>query len=159
MTVRDIQYAIIRQRRGLMAINTVPLRWRECDVLEVTGSLLWHEFEVKVSRADYTADFRKKLRSRNGTAFKHDLLQDKSGRGPNYFSFAVTEGLIPIELVPKYAGLFEMSNGMIRMRKKPVRLHNVKFDGERLFNIACKRNPAYDVKAVWDRPVPEISAA
>ena len=150
MTARDLQYAVIRCRRGLMVINKIPLRWCECDVLEITSSLLWHEFEVKLSRNDFTADFRKKVYSSGkGMISKHDILQDKSGQGPNYFHFVVPEGLIPVEVVPHYAGLWELSGRILRMKKRPTRLHSIKFDSERLLNIAWKRMPNYDPKLVY----------
>lgn len=69
----------------------------EMDVFSVTRAEKVYEFEVKISRSDYLADFKK--------VTKHRLL--KEGKyWANKFIYVVPEGLIQPEEVPDYAGLY-----------------------------------------------------
>lgn len=77
--------------------NLYVFGW-ESDYLALTRSGYWYEVEVKISRADFFADFKKKK--------KHEVLSGiKDGLRPNYFAYACPEGLIAPEEVPEYAGL------------------------------------------------------
>lgn len=77
--------------------NLYVFDW-ESDYLALTNSGYWYEVEVKISRADFFADFKKKE--------KHEVLSGaKEGLRPNYFAYACPEGLIAPEEVPEYAGL------------------------------------------------------
>lgn len=92
-----------RFRRNLTMPHFTPQGWWECDLYEMTASGHWREYEVKTSRSDFNADFRKK-------ADKHELLSNlKAGRGPREFWFATPKGMIDLEEVPDYAGLVELS--------------------------------------------------
>lgn len=101
--------------------NLYVFSW-ESDKLIETRSGLIYEFEIKVSKADFKNDFKKKD--------KHIILEGKEThistfdklepiykemyeknylvshfKKPNYFYYAVPEGLITVEEVPEYAGL------------------------------------------------------
>lgn len=77
--------------------NLYVYKW-ESDYLFFTKSDYAYECEVKVSRQDFFNDKNKKE--------KHLILEDKAeGMKPNYFYYAVPEGLIKEDEVPEYAGL------------------------------------------------------
>jgi len=97
-----------------------------------------HEFEIKVSRSDFRADFKKSLseyqsarirrpegnspfRNPDGTKVtaeeakalmvpytKHELLAEGYEKGPAYFWFCTPEGLLKPEDIPAYAGHIEV---------------------------------------------------
>jgi hypothetical protein len=79
------------------------------------------EMEVKVSRSDFKADFKKE---------KHKLFQspplDKVM--PNRFYFAVPEGLLTIDEVPVYAGLIYVKNSHAMIVKRAPFIHRRKYD-------------------------------
>ena len=100
MTANDIITVLNRfyltNPKYLLA-NLYVFGW-ESDYLALTRSGYWYEVEVKISRADFFADFKKKT--------KHEILSGaKEGLRPNYFAYACPEGLIAPEEVPEYAGL------------------------------------------------------
>jgi hypothetical protein len=83
----------------------------ECDVISITKNRMVYEYEIKVSRSDFKADFKK--------TFKHRLMQGEKAledcywkrweiyknHRPNHFYYVVPEGLIKVEEIPSYAGL------------------------------------------------------
>lgn len=104
-----------RHRRALCLPRYTPPSWWECDVLELTGSGYFREYEVKLTVADFKADAAKRMEKRPwafGTAAqwenKHALLAAGDPRGPVEFSFVVPEGLIAQEMLPPWAGLIEL---------------------------------------------------
>lgn len=149
MTAQEIAQAVMRRRSKLgvfLGRNLVPLRWEECDVIEVSQHLLFHEFEIKISRADYLRDFSKTIqlpRERRTEADwnkrKHDLLKDRYDLGPSYFWFVCPVGLIDKAEVPEYAGLYYVSEvGGCWSVKQAPRLHSTKFSADRVFNLLVK---------------------
>ena len=77
-------------------------KW-ESDLILITKSNLIYEFEIKISKADFNNDFKKKTE-------KHKiLLENKENiQKPNYFYYAVPENLINEQEIPEYAGLIYM---------------------------------------------------
>jgi hypothetical protein len=102
-------------------LNLYVFDW-ESDLLFLTKSDYFYEFEIKVSRADFKNDFKK--------VNKHEVLKDSNNhRKPNYFIYAVPEGLIRVEEVPEYAGLYYiMKNGYYKRIKDAPQLHKTKVD-------------------------------
>lgn len=96
----------------------------ESDFLTVTSAGYIHEIEIKMSRSDFLADFKKQD--------KHTRLQH--GEYANYFWFAVPQGLLLPADIPDYAGHLEFirltgkrSTGLIiNQPKKAPRLHTNK---------------------------------
>lgn len=81
----------------------------ECDVLTITKAGYSHEYEVKVSAADFRADAMK-TRDRWDTTTRQRVSENKhqliaSGRRTNRFSFVVPEKLVGKVEVPDWAGL------------------------------------------------------
>lgn len=97
----------------------------ESDMVSVTKAGLLHEYEVKISRSDFFADFKKARRTmkyppktdplwyRKGevvTVSRHDLIQSgPNEKRPNYFWFVVPKDLVTLDEVPPYAGLIYVS--------------------------------------------------
>lgn len=109
-------------------VNNLHVFIWESDFAACTRSGYWHEVEVKVSRADFFKDFKKKE--------KHDILAGRTeGLRPNYFAYAVPEGLIKPEEVPEYAGLIyipEDNPYYFSSGKGTPQLHKVKITDEQL---------------------------
>lgn len=109
-------------------INNLYVFGWESDYLACTRSGYWYEVEVKVSRADFLADFKKKK--------KHAILSGAvPGLRPNYFAYAVPAGLIQPEDVPEYAGLIYVpENGYYYSSggKATPQLHKRKIPDEEL---------------------------
>jgi len=143
----------------------------ESDKLLWTKAGYIYEFEIKISRSDFKADFKHKIAKHLILASampdeheaepslfeefakqkrkKYQYLSDEDlhdwwerekdvtgKRMPNYFYYAVPEGLIQPEEVPPYAGLlwltkeYKYGGGIIHKKKAP-RLHDTKYkDGE-----------------------------
>lgn len=113
----------------------------ECDVLSISKAGLVYEYEIKISRNDFRKEFKDKV-------FKHQRMAErtmaKNGPGfttqrgfvyeedwvttANYYSFCVPDGLIKLEEVPEYAGLYYIVPGNENpvCVKPPVKLHNIR---------------------------------
>lgn len=148
----------------------------ESDKLIWTKAGLIYEFEIKISRADYKADFKHKpekhlllnsllpdnkskyiegelfnqLKKKQQKKFPRISLADTHLKyryppdtpTPNYFYYAVPEGMLEPEEIPPYAGLIYIAEekgvgtGVYIVREAP-KLHKTKYgDGE--LNLAEK---------------------
>ena len=135
--------------------NLYVFSW-ESDKLIETRSGLFYEFEIKISRSDFKNDFKKKD--------KHIILEGgqthlpifetlnpiyqkmyeknylvSNFKKPNYFYYAVPDGLITVDEVPEYAGLIYIipDDGdyhftWFRIAKQAPKLHNVKYSDDDL---------------------------
>ena len=115
----DRFFAISTQKYVLE--NLYVFDWESDKFIETRSGLIY-EFEIKISRSDFKNDFKK--------ADKHVILEGKEEfvpsydkildrwkplhadyyrreryKKPNYFYYAVPEGMIEAEEVPEYAGL------------------------------------------------------
>jgi len=79
--------------------------WYEMDLFRLTHSGIIYEYEVKISRADFKADFEKgyQLFSGNRSNKHSDIVYQKYK--VNKFYFVVPKGLIKPEEVPSRYGL------------------------------------------------------
>lgn len=130
ITVNDIKKGLMIFAKGNydVVLPNFFFGYSECDIFRITESDLVIEYEIKMSKSDFYADFKKKC---NGES-KHDNL--KSGNGkycPNRFFFVVPSDLIPISDVPEYAGLIYYSNGWFTIKKNAKLIHKNKFDDYR----------------------------
>lgn len=106
----------------------------ESDYLALTKSGYLYEGEVKISKSDFKADFKKKD--------KHTLLHESYNNleglegklRPHYFFYAVPEGLLTEDEVPEYAGLIYMTDifPYYRWVKSSPLLHKDKFSDDEL---------------------------
>lgn len=135
------------------------------DLCGVRKSGFVDEIEIKATRSDYLADFRKTVTVRSGrhdpivpggigrprysTIPKHQAIQE--GRAQcNYFSFFLPAALADKceDLLPEYAGLYvHYSNGdgclRIEERIKARRLHDRKLSADNKYFIARKMAVKY----------------
>jgi hypothetical protein len=107
--------------------TSTPSSWWECDMLSLTKAGFWHEFEIKMTRSDFKADFKKSSRypyQMHGMSYreyydlsredmdnledtKHGFLANGCKKGPSYFWFCTPAGLLKPEDIPEYAGHIE----------------------------------------------------
>ena len=115
LTERDIQREIMYQfaQGDTFLPNFMPPGWWENDVIRVTASGYWYEYEIKLSRADFIKDRYKKMglnyyRNPMGITKdenKHAILARNDSMGPKQFWFVCPEGIIQPEEIPSWAGL------------------------------------------------------
>lgn len=96
LTLAGIQFARDSYNGKILAEKITIPRTGEADVISICSKDFLTEIEIKRSRSDFLADFKKP---------KHKLFNAGSKLGPNYFVFLCPDGLIKPEEVPKYAGL------------------------------------------------------
>ena len=113
MTAQEIQTAIIKQfhDKDLCMPNFYHGLW-ECDVFRLQPNGYIIEYEVKVSKSDFLADFKKK---RSGIE-KHKQIE-KGGRC-NRFYFVAPQGLVTVEDIPPYCGLIVYEGGELKTLKR-----------------------------------------
>lgn len=128
VTAQEIQQSLINYIKGgydIVLPNYYFGRY-ECDVFRIQESGYTVEYEIKVSREDFFADFKKGFKGE-----KHCNL--KAGTGfncPNRFYFVVPKGLVKAEEVPEYAGLLTYEFGF-DIKKNAKLLHKTKFTNYR----------------------------
>jgi len=130
MKERQIQNALfgwLQNKKHILITPNVGLFGRyESDLVSVTSAGFINEFEIKVSRADYMAEFRRKKR-------KHAYLSAGAAAKrytPNYFHFVFPEKVFSEwsdREVPVYAGVVLIGEfGEVKPLKPAKRLHNLK---------------------------------
>lgn len=108
---------VLRDHTPVVANITTMFDW-EVDLFSVNKGGMTYEFEVKISRADFLRDKKKK---------KWEMFKWKpKEKLPNYVSFACPEGLIKINEIPKACGLYYYHNGEITEVRAPRQIHDVK---------------------------------
>lgn len=138
----------------------------ETDLLVVNQNNFIFDIEIKVSKSDYKADFNKTKRHeilefgyyigthtefRNwgkGGGERYEINEQIPTERPNRFYYACPENLIKIEELPKYAGLFYVSeDGRVKKIKEGRLLHKEKINfAEKLCRkfyfkwLNCKNN-------------------
>lgn len=133
MTESEIQSIIqIDERRGgheVYVPNVYLFNW-ESDMISINRSGYVWEYEIKCSRADFKADFKKESRHHAlELGVEIDSLNGPEiAFRPNRFIYVCPEGLIKVEEVPYYCGLMYVKQNRIRPRmiKKPPILHRDK---------------------------------
>jgi hypothetical protein len=102
-----IKFALMRDVRSGTSDIIIPnfyLGWYEMDLCKIMKSGYVVEYEIKISRSDFFADFKKD----NG--YKHSRLQTNTSFC-NRFFFVTPKGLLKPDEIPTYAGLIEYSEG------------------------------------------------
>lgn len=149
MTASNLQLAFYqaeKHRFELLVANVYLKGWLECDLVGVRHSGLVDEVEIKLSKADFRADFAKQVTMAPGlSAKKHELLA--AGEGAiNRFWFMTPISLLSESDIPAHAGLIEVSNrGSLRVVKDAPLLHRRKADDA--FRVNCLRQQGW---RVWD---------
>jgi hypothetical protein len=132
MQIQQWLFSEYASRSAAIIPNFTPARWYECDLFQVTRSLYWVEFEIKISVADFRADFRK--------GYKHRDLANGGPKIPRRFWY-----VMPVEIadkvqdeIPEYAGLIavdgaaQYSNQLLQTRIKAPTLKSQKISERQL---------------------------
>jgi len=151
MNVNEISEIVIKyivEKRFFIFGTTIQgSGLHECDVLGINKNEYIYEFEIKRSRADYQADFKKTYKHKH-LANKDSLREYNSWRKgivekvqniiiPNRFFYVCEKNLIKKEEVPKYAGLLYITEKKeIENIKNAPLLHKNKANKELYRRIA-----------------------
>ena len=106
------------------------------DLMEINWQWEVTEYEIKVTKPDFQADFDKSEKHNHlDKAFDLTMIS-------NYFYYVCQEGLIMSHEIPHYAGLIWIKKSGLQykpmiIQKAPL-LHNEKPDFEKWREIACK---------------------
>ena len=134
MTEGDIRHALYWERlysaaAPMMVPNVYLWRW-ESDLIYLSRNYYATEYEIKTTRSDFKADFKKVM--------KHQQL---SGHvtGPTYFYYACPKGLIDADEVPDYAGLIHTEGpGKTWEIKRPPRRRVAPLTGRQRMELLSK---------------------
>lgn len=135
MSTKEIQAAIGKRqalRNHIVCENISPLFKWEMDVMSVSQSGRMYEFEVKISKSDFKADAKKR---------KDYFYSEKTivkQWAPNFFSYACPAGMLTINDIPPFAGLYYFENGEITEVRAPRLLHNSTHDKQFIINKAIR---------------------
>lgn len=126
-----MRWAMFEKNHVLVAPNSTMVFPWEADLISVTRAHYSHEYEIKISSADYKRDFEKVM--------KHNCLQwPKFEKTPNYFWYATFAFDID---PPEYAGWIKITKGnagrpyIIDVKKEAPRLHTEKLSEKKMFEI------------------------
>lgn len=143
-TERDIQNVVARWCFAHQHLTIVPNAIffpNEADVLSVTKAHLAHSFEIKISKSDLRADFKKE---------RHQLLENRQARVrnrwsgkqvpviPSYFWFVAPESVLAGVIIPDYAGVMIPNGHQPRVIRQAPRLHREKLTDAEVAYIANK---------------------
>lgn len=90
--VKNVLMKALYDSKSLITDNFVGCGLEECDILRITGSNLTYEYEIKVSRADFKAELKNKVR-------KHEILRGKHKTNPKVWKYAWKGNYIDTEEV------------------------------------------------------------
>jgi hypothetical protein len=126
----------------------------EADIYSINSSGYSNEYEIKTSLSDFKADQKKcgilgGFNKEKTTIYKSELIQ--KGERASKFWYVVPENLVPLDLVPTYAGLLYIREtdgvkSLLEIKKAP-RLNNIKNDRkiiEQIKEVGYKRY-AYNI--------------
>lgn len=145
MTEQDIQMQIARwclwekQHRATVP-NAHFYDPNEADIMSVTKAGIAHVFEIKISRSDLKADFKKErhiwLKKRQAKE-RHFYGGGSTWLCPNYFWFVAPEPVLAGIAVPDYAGIMITGTRHVRIARHAPRLHREKLtDAEVAFLLS-----------------------
>ena len=105
-SIQNLLFERLTEKQHQFIFPNVRIAFWEADLISVTRAGYLHEYEIKISRSDYKADFKK--------LSKHQWLGNVRLREsdrvamsiPAFFWYVAPEGVI--QCVPSYAGLIEV---------------------------------------------------
>ena len=131
---------VMLNKKHIAAVpNSTVLLVSEADMLSVTKARYVHEYEIKISMADYRRELFSK---KNGKLAKHGMLKylhERKSTGrisaiyPNYFWFVTYE--LEIE-PPPYAGWILVTGKNLEYKKSAPRLHKQPWPERKVSRIA-----------------------
>jgi hypothetical protein len=155
--IQDVLYKNLRwqKKHKWIAPNVELFSTGEMDLCSVAPSGLIHEYEIKLSRADFLADRKKEEKHQmlvNACAGVFTFETPFFGRTrtvtctvPNYFSYVVPRDMVGPDEVPAYAGLVYVdldklwNYGLaLEFVKRPQLLHKNKVEDRVLLDIGEK---------------------
>jgi len=118
----------------------------ESDCISVTKTLMYTEYEIKVSRSDFKNDFNKVSSKYGNGVNKHKYYAERvfrKWRGsniprPKYFYFVTPKGLLNLSDVPDHCGLLELGTFKLKIIKKAPMLKSKKLSTSQFYNLAAK---------------------
>jgi hypothetical protein len=149
MNCLDLEIAIMHKfniRQNLIVPNVTDMSWLvafETDMLVLTPSGYAHGFEIKISKSDLLADFKKKQHIN----IDKTLSNGKKGMDHyfgkfKYFSYVVPEFLKEdaLNTIPKFCGLYVCidynTRHIIKEIRSPKKLYNYKWSYEQKYQLA-----------------------
>lgn len=146
-------YFLSKSAKQYEITNLFVYNW-ESDYLAITRSGYVYEVEIKISRADFFNDFKHK--EEKHLLIESNVLPDLHPNDcPNYFYYAVPDGLIKEEEVPKYAGLIYLKPWGVYIVKEAPKINSHKVDIESLKLI----DKFYWNMLTWKNRCEELSEA
>lgn len=118
------QQIFFKYGRPATAAHNMYLYPFESDVIILSKAGYITVYEIKLTRSDYFADFKKRkyISAIGATRTREYFL--KSGHGPNRFYYVYPQGMIKPEEVPDYAGIIQVGeSGINDIYRKAPRLH------------------------------------
>ena len=146
-------YFLSKSAKQYEISNLFVYDW-ESDYIAITKSGYAYEVEIKISRADFANDFKHK-ENKHLLLESETMIKDSPNGCPNYFYYAVPDGLINSDEVPKYAGLIYLKPWGVSIVKEAPKINNQKVDLDAL-NL---RNKFYWNMITWKNRYDEISDA
>lgn len=133
MTAKDIQTAVINKysHKDICMANFFYHFW-ECDVFRLQSNGFIIEYEVKMTKQDFHADFQKK----QGGLDKHKHIS--LGNRCNRFFFVTPVGLLKAGEIPPHCGLIEYNGASLYVVKKAKLLHKNTVDSSYFKELAMK---------------------
>ena len=115
---------LVDKGHSYIAPNTLALPY-ESDLLSITTSNRLYEYEIKISRSDFKADFNKKNKHWMYQRAKEYAGNVAALRIPSCFYYVVPDSLIRLEEVPPYAGLIYICDRRFaHIVKRAPKLHS-----------------------------------
>lgn len=101
--IKDFCKRVMCERKSNLVFPNIYLGSWEADILEITKSGYTYEYEVKISKSDFKADFEKSKKTKKTYEKKSDHISQ--GKRVTHFYYVCPEGLIDEKDIPDYAGL------------------------------------------------------
>jgi hypothetical protein len=140
-------YRLYGNTRYEIVAPNIYMDWATCemDLLGVRKSGFIDEVEIKVTKSDFVADFKKRIRFKT-PGLKHDLIPEGK-LYCNYFSFFIPVALVDQCDIPDYAGLYVFDNSRaysrVRELKRAPRLHDRKITDKQKYQVTRKVHYRY----------------
>lgn len=161
-SVQDLVYRWCLKARHEITVPNCGMAWGfDSDVASVAKTLMGHEFEIKISRADWLSELRqingesrtdkyrraKRLRSAEAIA---SAIADRGARRryvvvdgercsqppPNHFWMVAPPGVVKPDELPAYAGMMEVAGDRLHVIKAAPKLHPMKMTDRQLMAMA-----------------------
>jgi len=128
-TIQSALYREMSQKGHSYIIPNIYLGYEESDLISVTKAGYINEYEIKLTRSDFRADFKK---------HKHNRLKNNLKQWRSCFWFVAPVGLIKLGEIPDYAGHIE-----VRERRAGSLRQIICFERKRAKRFKAKKLSGY----------------